>query len=497
MRRLTVAAALLALAAPLAAQDAAPESPQQELRFFGTSDTLFELNQTTEGEPGPNAGEYQKLRELLSLNLAWSAFTVGVQGQGLYYSDRERVDPSDFDRVYDDLTLRKYFLQYVKEKVSFRLGTFYTSLGRGLTLYVQKNDQLGFDEPVNGGTGTVSLGPVEVTALGGRVSDPLLEARHGHHVEDYVYAGHALVELPRELYLGGSYVNAELDGGNPTYGDDEVKTWAVEGGGYGIAGFLDAHAEWAEVDKVEQGRSKQGYGGYLSLSSTFGPITLLGEVKDYWAFAYRYNNPPTAGQNEEAYEHNDVKGGRLKVGADIAATGTLLWASYGDFNTHKRPESLGGEGGDAQSEWYLGVQETYRRLYLEASYFDRDSPDRGFQEQHTLADLHLRVADSGDAAVGFDGRTEKTDYYRLARNRSHLTFSWASLGSVGVRYSWTDRSSYPSEQFWGGELQYFPIQSITLSLFYGDDPGGLVCSGGQCREEPPFEGLRAQVEWRF
>jgi hypothetical protein len=494
-----VRAAALALvvltAAPIAAQEEAATAPERTFRLFGATNTLFEINRTSEDEP--DGGEYQKLRELLSLNLSWSAFTVGVQAQYLYYSDRELVDPLDLDRVYDGLDLRKYYLEYLKEKVTFRLGTFYTSLGRGLTLYVQKNEALGFDEPLHGGTATVTLGPVEVTALGGRVSEPTLEARLGHHVEDYLYAGHALFHLPLDLYLGGSYVSADLDSESESFDNDQVDIWSVEGGGYAIGGFLDAHAEWAEVDKVVRERAKEGYGRYLSLSSTFGPITLLGEVKDYWNFAYRYNNPPTAGQTEEFYDHNDVKGGRLKVGADISATGSLVTASYGEFDSHKRPESLGGERGDAQQEWYLGLQQTFQLVYLEASYFDRDSSDRGIQEQHTLADVHITVASRGDLTAGYDGRTESAEYFTSVIDRSHLGFSWSPYGSVGVRYSWKERTRLAKEEFWGGEVMYLPIPAVTISLFYGADPGGLVCSGGQCREEPPFDGVRAEVEWRF
>lgn len=489
-RAAIVAAVVLLLCTPILAQE--EDAPERRFRLFGVTTTEFELNQT--GEDDPDSGEYRKLKETLSLNLSWSHFTAGVQGQYLDYSDRELVDPLDLDRVYDDLELRKYYLEYIRDQWSFRLGTFYASFGRGLTLYVQKDDTLGVDEPLRGGTASVNLGPVELTALGGKVHEPLLEARYGRRFEDELWGGHALVHLPLDLYVGGSYVEATLESTSPAFADDEVDLWAVEGGGYAIAGFLDAHAEWSEVDKLERGRTKEGYGRYLALSSTFGPITLLAEGKDYWNFAYRYNRPPTAGPPDEAYDHDDVKGARLRLGADVAATGTQLTASYGEFSSH---EEVGALGDDPQVEWYLGVEETFGRFYGEAGYFNREFSNRGLTEEHLTTELHMTTGDRGDLNLGFDGRWEDTSFYSKDLNRSHLGFSWARLGSVDVRYSWEEQSLRPREEFWGVEVQYLPIPSITASLFVGDDPGGLVCSGGQCREEPRFKGLKALFEWRF
>lgn len=491
-RTALVIAVVLLLASPLPAQDAAEERPKREFRLFGATTTLFELNQT--GEDVPGSGEYRKLKEVLTLNLSWSHFTAGVQAEYLHYSDRDLVDPLDLDRVYDDFELRKYYLEYLRDRWSFRLGTFYASFGRGLTLYVQKNDQLGLDEPLRGGTATVNVGPLELTALGGKVHEPLLEARYGRRFEDELWGGHALARLPLDLYVGGSYVEATLESTSPAFPDDEVDLWAVEGGGYTIAGFLDLHAEWSEIEKLERGRAKEGYGRYLALSSTFGPITLLAEGKDYWNFEYRYNHPPTAGPPDEAYDHDDVKGARLRLGAEVAATGTQLTASFGEFESHRETGAL---GSDRQVEWYVGVQEILARFYGEAGYFNRDFSDRGLTEEHLTAELHMTTGDRGDLSLGFDGRWEDTSFYSKELNRSHLGFTWAQLGSVDLRYSWQEQTLSPDEDFWGVELQYLPKPFITASLFVGDDPGGLVCSGGQCREEPRFKGLRATFEWRF
>jgi hypothetical protein len=85
----------------------------------------------------------------------------------------------------------------------------------------------------------------------------------------------------------------------------------------------------------------------------------------------------------------------------------------------------------------------------------------------------------------------------VALDRYYVGFSLSPYGSITARYACDDKSTVPAEDYWGGEIEYFPIRAITIGLFVGSDPGGLVCSGGQCRVEPEFEGLRARFAWRF
>jgi len=497
MTRLGIAALLLAMAAaPAWAQEEGDDGGAEErsYRLFGTWNVTYEDNQTNEDQDEA----YQKFKSLLNLNLVWWRMSAGVQLEYLDWSDPELVDPGDLDRLREGFELRKYWIEYLSDPFDARLGTFFTSFGHGMTLYVQKNDVVGYDEPIHGGTATVQLGRFELTALGGEVTEPLLSNRFGREFEDTVWGTAARVELPADLYLGGSLVGAELQSTLPNQPDDEVDAWSVEAGGMEVASVLDVHAEWSEISKTERGRRETGHGGYLALSSTLGPVTLLGEYKDYWNFEYRYNNPPTAGSNLEQYEHSDVKGPRLMVTGDIVATGTRLWGSVGDFNTHRSEDSAGGAEGDRQLEWYAGVEETAGFLYLEASYFNRDWRERGISEEHIIADAHIAtLGGRGDISFGYDSRREDFSFASSVLDRSYVGFSLSPYGSVTARWAREDRSTVGAEDFWGGEVEFFPIRAITLGLFVGSDPGGLVCSGGQCRIEPPFEGLRAKFAWRF
>lgn len=487
-----LAAALLLLAATAAADD---DDATKSYRIFGQLTTEIERNQA-EDEDDPNDGDYTKFKQLASFNIEWSRLTIGAQGEYLYYSDAELIDPLDLDRLRSDFELRKYYIDYKGSKLKGRLGTFYSSLGRGLTLYVQKNDVLGLDEPIHGATAELTLKHLELSVVGGEVNDPLLSNQYSRNFDDRVYGGRAVVRLPLDLYVGGSAVRAELERTFPE-GTDEIDVWSVEAGGLGLWGVLDLAGEWSEIEKDEFTRVKEGWGRYVSAAAYVGPVSILAEYKDYFNFSYRYNLPPNAGRADESYDHNDVKGPRLLVSADIVATGSIVHGSYARFNSHKDPSSPGGTNGDAQVEWYAGLEQTNGRVYFQGSYFDRDWSDRGIQQHHTIGDLHIGVGGSGEIIAGYDERVEEAAYFSLGTTRTTLGYSLSPYGTATLRYAWEDRTGFDREDFWGAEIQYLPTRRLTVTVFGGSDPGGLVCAGGQCRIEPRFKGLRGNLTWRF
>ncbi len=492
MNRWIITLALMASASAAMAQDQG-QSPASSFRLFGQTTSYLELN---ESEDGDSDEDYTKFKQLLSFNVEWSSWTVGAQVDYLYYSDRDLADRLDLDRLRDTLELRRYYVDYTSDHFQGRLGTFFSSLGRGLTLFVQKNEALGFDEPIHGGTATLTFDHIDVTVLGGKVTEPVLQNQYNREFEDTVWGGHILARLPHDFYVGGSFVHSELDRFFPE-GVDDVDVWSVEAGNAEIAGVLDVHAEWAELERVGAFGTKEGYGGYLSMSSYFGPVTILGEYKDYWNFQYRYNSPPNAGRSIESYSHNDVKGPRLLVSVDILSIGAIISGSYGWFDSHKKETSPGGTSGDSQNEWYVTLEEIAGPVYFLSSYFSRNWADRKIQEEHIIADLHLSTGEREEIIVGYDKRLEESSYFSLATHRSYAGYSVSPYGVISVRYAWEEKTGLETEDFWGVELQYIPKPTITLTLFGGSDPGGMVCAGGQCRIEPRFKGYKATFSWRF
>ena len=484
--RWILGAAILLAALPAISQETV-NTPGQRFRIFGQTTSYLEFNQREDQVPDE---DYIKFKQLVSFNVEWSKFTIGAQAEYLYYSvDPDLVDPLDLDRLREGFELRKYFIDYQSDKFMGRLGTFFSSLGRGLTLYVQRNETLGFDEPIHGAVARLTLEHFDITALGGQVTEP------GREFEDLVAGGRIIGRLPLDLYLGGSAVRAELDRSSVQATD--VELWSLEAGGTSLWGVLDLAAEWSEIEKTEPTRVREGHGRYYSASASIGPVSVLAEYKDYYNFAYRYNQPPSAGRADERYDHNDVKGPRLLVSTDFWSIGTLLHASYGEFNTHETPSSPGGTLGDHHREWYAGIEQTVGRVYFQGSYFERDWTDREIEETHTIGDLHVTVGSSGELILGYDQRLEEGSYFSLETTRTVLAYSLSPWGTVSLRYAFEDRSGYPRDDFWGVEVQFLPKTNVIVTVFIGGDPGGLVCAGGQCRQEPRFEGSKLNFTWRF
>lgn len=490
MKRLL--ALCLVLPAALAAADDGAQKKEPTFRLFGQTTSYFEFNQAEDADDD----DYTKIKQAVRLNIAWDRWTAGAQVEYLDYSDEELADRLDLDRQRDTLELRRYFIDYKSDHFSSRLGTFFSSFGRGMTLYVQKNEALAFDEPIHGGTATVTFDHLELTVLGGEVTEPVLQSQYDRSFKDNVWGGRILGRLPGDFYVGGSFVRSELDRFFPE-GTDDVEVWSVEGGGTEVGGLFDVHAEWAEIERTEAAGIKNGHGGYASVSTYVGPFTILGEYKNYWNFQYRYNSPPNAGRAIESYSHNDVKGPRLMVSMDLASIGAILTGSYGWFNSQQKAGSLGGPEGDRHNEWYVELQEMTGPIYMESSYFNRNWSDRKIREEHIISDWHFSVGSRSEILAGYDKRLEKSQYFSLATHRSFVGYSLSPHGSVTLRYAWEERSGFDTEGFWGGSLDYLPSPNITLSVFGGSDPGGLVCSGGQCRIEPRFKGYKATFSWRF
>ena len=195
---------LLAGVGTLHGEDAAASPKEKSFRIFGQTSTYFEEN---ESEDDSADDDYTKFKQLVSFNVQWSRFTLGIQAEYLHYSDRELADPLDLDRLHDSFEARKYFLEYSTDRMTARLGTFFASFGRGLTLYVQKNESLGLDEPIHGAMATLRLKHFDITALGGDVTEPILQNQYDKTFSDSLRGARILARLPADFYLGASWVD--------------------------------------------------------------------------------------------------------------------------------------------------------------------------------------------------------------------------------------------------------------------------------------------------
>ena len=90
----------------------------------------------------------------------------------------------------------------------------------------------------------------------------------------------------------------------------------------------------------------------------------------------------------------------------------------------------------------------------------------------------------------------------LQFNEIRTELSWVPFGFINL-YGQMEVSDkrlpeYENQQRWGRAGATINIgQAQKLDMSIGQNKGGLVCSGGYCRYEPPFKGFKAVWLWGF
>ncbi len=73
---------------------------------------------------------------------------------------------------------------------------------------------------------------------------------------------------------------------------------------------------------------------------------------------------------------------------------------------------------------------------------------------------------------------------------------WGSAWNFAIGIEYDQNPAFPASYF-NGQLRYTFPSSDNVSLFVGQQQGGLRCVSGVCRVFPPFEGARLEATMRF
>ena len=64
-------------------------------------------------------------------------------------------------------------------------------------------------------------------------------------------------------------------------------------------------------------------------------------------------------------------------------------------------------------------------------------------------------------------------------------------------YAFSGQQDLPKDQWKLIELRYRPDEDQEINLTWGSRMAGFVCSGGVCRPEPEFSGVKVDYAYRF
>jgi len=483
MKKILIATALFALCGQAGAWD-----------FKGNNRADFWLSQ-----PGYSLA----YKEVLDLSLRGSLKNdIGLSAGIRYTQDEE---------LWNDTTtyrgVSKKFVEISRGDLSLQLGNYYASLGRGLILNCLNDERVKLDRDMEGGCLKTSYGGLlEGKGVIGRAFENTTPLNGG------TLLGGQVVFNPWEIVdIGGIYLrtNASDRTDDVNYNKPAQESfggtlgWRLSDfeyyGEYAqrhTYGILDPTLGWVGIE------DEAGKGFYSSLSWAVSGIGMTLDYKDYKGMNSPVNAPPPC--NREGRLLNQ---GYDEQGYQFDIMASPIERIEVHFNYSKADADLNGAGWEdtfAESRWQLS-----RRWSMQAEA-------RARTEDSLESEVIVRKYKGAGAGVKWvygerrslelklDGDRFRNRYLSGPLEFSELRAqaSWRPAGWIslygGIEYSDKRQPEYDNQERWGRAGAVIEIgkdQKVEISA--GQDKGGLVCSGGFCRYEPPFRGIKTSWAWVF
>lgn len=418
--------------------------------------------------------------------------------------------------IRQPLRLLDYTLAYSPKRFEILLGQFYQTFGKGLALRSFSDDDFRHYKSLHGIRGIARLPyKSELTLLGARLRDVFFEAntyklRNVDDSSDQVLGADLSARPSKYFGFGGRYVrlNRAIDMTPRAF------TELYGGNLLGSLGPVELQGEICQRlgTRPGIGGREKGLGYYLNGTLSAGNYSLVGEYMDYDHLAvpsalYHYNDPPTPIQSGVV-----INTGVDEKGFGLTTSGTpvgplFIQGYYGRLFTHDNTsqgvyEYEGKLRYSAGAAWTFEAK--YNNLYTRAI-------ELHVNERNVAKPVFHANWTGGEHMVAFEAeygfvREQTDDPTQLEPWRYHelaLVFSYGYgahlLFTFG--YQHVDKKlfrRYNDETDWP---LFETVWSITdrnvLRVRIGAERGGYTCSGGVCRFEAPFTGIKAQLISRF
>jgi hypothetical protein len=453
----------------------------------------------------------ERFQSIFDLTAYWESWEIG--GKFLYLQpSRAMTQPK-----YEDLAQK--YATYNSDKVSLKAGSYYASFGRGLVLAGIKDDQLMLDRWLEGGDVVARWGPLEGEFLSGTKRE-IYYYDFKKDTDHTLRAGRlSLVGIPH-LELTGAYARINYPQYDSTY-KQEFTSGAVDV-------KFPLMSAYGELVKREGFYGPAYYSGdstpdtstysyYAALSFGLPRFNILLESKDYNLLANGFNNPPPI----------NLYGVYLTDTLDEAGHGLTASANPIEGLTltgHRSLSTKPSSSRRVEENYFLG---SYRRTgafritakmdyllidsVLHEIYNDTLEP---MVEKRTEiapgAELVIYFLKEASLTISYDHRMRTDLYHRYqdtllipdtldyADRKLKIGLAWAPVGSLWWTYSDRRTSEGLSMGVWRAwEASVHLNEHLDAMVFYGSQPAGVLCSGGICRTEPKFDGLKLWLIGRF
>jgi hypothetical protein len=454
------------------------------------------------------------------LQLTRGPWLVGAR---LEFDEEARLDPEPFSG------LRRRFAEYRGPHADLRVGTFYATFGRGLLLRAEEDETVRLDRDLDGARGAFHWRSLTGQAVIGRPRDDKT------HRRDNLLSGlDVRVGLLPALKVGAGYVRRdasrtekkneegtsledirlgepveELVGGNLQWSRG-IFEGVLEGVQRYVWGMRDNQEGWVGVDE------EKGHALYGAFTFTLPGYAWLIEGKHYRRFDAPYSTlPPANSAGRPINEGRDERGLAIALTAnqdDYLYESAWSWAAAQD----EPLERLSAEGSVRRDWWGRGAlklgAEWVRERALE-SYSLFDYSGRVIESHsgpRTEATYYLSPATSLEMhgwfyawtvegqAPGTQHRYDELLQYNEVAIDLSLSVGYARGATLSIIHTTDPVPKYDNEDNWVSlELAWSFSDSHNLKIRFGEERGGIVCSGGVCHYEPPFTGVRAEITSRL
>lgn len=435
-----------------------------------------------------------------------------------FLSDQESWDDQP---VFSGISQR--YLQLKTENLSARVGTYYATLGRGLVINCTDQQAAKIDRYLDGGLVSASWEDLgDARLLFGRIRENTVELDTSK-----TYFG-TEIKMTRFAFItpGLTYLRANAAGPamDPSFGRpaDELYSGSLGGtlgpvdlygeyAGRRTYGRLSPSAGWVGIGDVN------GHGFYGSLSAAYTGLGVMMDFKRYRDLDAAINAPPPCNR-----EGRLLNNGQDEYGfqADLTATpwalmefhGNASWAKTGDHRDDVASiDGLSYSGAQRWQDVFVeGRWEAFENITFSAEGRSRREdnlqPDIISKKyKGATAGMVWKYGGSRTLSVKAGGNryrnayiTERLYYDEMLAELGWVPFEWLNVFATA---DLADKpiAEYDNKKSWGevGCAMDLDQGRQHLKVSAGQTKGGLVCSGGFCRWEPPFRGFKAVWDWTF
>lgn len=449
----------------------------------------------------------------LDLNLRYGDLRGGL-GLFLY----EPSKPWNVDR--QPLRLLDYTLSYSPKMLDVLYGKFFQTFGKGLTLRTYSDDDFRHYKSLHGlrGIGRLPL-QTELVLLGARMRDiffqentyKVMNADSVHADTTDQVLGVNLSSRPFSFAgLGGRYVRV-----NRTQDPTPKAFNELYGGDVSVSfGPVELYGEVCQRlgTRPYVGGREKGFGCYLTGTVAVSSYSFVGEFMSYDKLGfpdvllgdrktYRYTDPPTPIKSGVA-----INRGVDERGFGVTASGTpagplYIEASLGSLSA-PHDSTKGVLEGEGKVRYSLGTDWTFEAKFnhmvqenIELHVASRATDKPTIHANHLLGQHTFALEVEYNFVTEDTGRMAEPWKYHEAAISASYGYGEALLFTVGYQFvDMTLVRRYKGETYWP---VFEAVWSITernmLRVRVGSERGGYTCSGGVCREEAPFRGIKAQL----